>query len=326
MPGSLALNGKSLYPAQAALGIGFIPIRQTLQWVQSASMFNPYDLHSHSTASDGTLSPAALVRLADTAGVGVLALTDHDTTAGVAEAAGAAEALNITLLAGVEISVTWSCQTVHIVGLNVDPENANLQAGLQSLREFRDWRAEEIGRRLHKCGIEHAYEDALAHSNGILVSRTHFARMLVERGIVEDERKVFKHYLVKGKPGYVAGDWAKLETAIGWIHGAGGQAVVAHPARYKMTRTKLRRMLGEFRELGGEAIEVVSGSHSRDDSVAMAKHAADFNLLASAGSDFHNPENPWVALGRLPMLPAGCKPVWIDWQIPGQQSQACRAV
>jgi predicted metal-dependent phosphoesterase TrpH len=277
-------------------------------------MFCPYDLHSHSTASDGTLSPAALLHAADAAGIEVLALTDHDTTAGIAEALRASHELAVKLVAGVEISVTWSAQTVHIVGLNVDPDNPDLQVGLQSLRAFRDWRAEEIGRRLEKCGVADAYQGALAHSNGILVSRTHFARMLVKRGMVEDERKVFKHYLVKGKPGYVAGEWAGLEAAVRWIHAAGGQAVVAHPARYKMTRSKLRRLFGEFRELGGEALEVVSGSHSRDDCIAMAKHTVDFGLLASAGSDFHSPENPWVALGRLPLLPAGCRPVWSDWQ------------
>jgi predicted metal-dependent phosphoesterase TrpH len=276
-------------------------------------MFCTYDLHSHSTASDGTLSPAALVRAADKAGVRVLALTDHDTTAGIAEAEDAAAGLNISLLAGVEISVTWSAQTVHIVGLNLDPRNETLQAGLASLREFREWRALEIGRRLEKSGIANAYEGALAHSNGILVSRTHFARMLVERGVVEDERNVFKHYLVKGKPGYVAGKWASLEAALGWIQAAGGEAVIAHPARYKMTRSKLRRLFAEFQELGGEAVEVISGSHSHDDAVAMAKHAGDFGLLASAGSDFHNPETPWIALGRLPMLPAGCRPVWERW-------------
>ncbi len=276
-------------------------------------MFCTYDLHSHSTASDGTLRPADLVRAADSAGVRVLALTDHDTTAGVAEAAEAAAGLDIDLLAGVEISVTWSAQTVHIVGLGVDPENEALQAGLRSLRDFRDWRAEEIGRRLEKCGIADAYQDALKHSNGILVSRTHFARMLVERGLVEDERKVFKRFLVKGRPGYVAGDWASLEAALDWIHGAGGEAVVAHPARYKMTRTKLRRLFAEFKELGGEAVEVVSGSHSRDDALSMAKHVNDFGLLASAGSDFHNPETPWIALGRLPMLPGGCRPIWERW-------------
>ena len=276
-------------------------------------MFSPYDLHSHSTASDGTLTPAALVRAAHEAGVGVLALTDYDTTAGIAEASRAAAGLGITLLAGVEISVTWSAQTVHIVGLNVDPQHPTLQAGMQTLQDFRDWRAEEIGRRLEKCGVPDAYAGALAHSNGVLVSRTHFARMLVERGIVDDERKVFKHYLVHGKPGYVSGDWAKLEQALGWIHAAGGEAVIAHPARYRMTRTKLRRLFAEFRELGGEAIEVISGSHSRDDCVAMAKHTNDFGLRASAGSDFHSPQNPWVALGRLPALPASCRPIWEGW-------------
>jgi hypothetical protein len=281
-------------------------------------MFCPYDLHSHSTASDGTLAPAALLRLADEAGVRVLALTDHDSTAGIAEAAEAAAELAIELVAGVEISVTWSAQTVHVVGLNVDPANQILQAGLQTLREFRDWRAEEIGRRLEKSGVVDAYQGALAHSNGVLISRTHFARLLVERGIVEDERKVFKHYLVHGKPGFVPGDWAKLETAIGWIHAAGGQAVVAHPARYRMTRTKLRRLFAEFRDLGGAAIEVVSGSHSRDDCISMAKHCADFGLLASAGSDFHCPENPWIKLGRLPMPAAACRPIWADWQIGAQ--------
>ncbi|MEJ2694337.1 MAG: PHP domain-containing protein [Candidatus Thiodiazotropha sp.] len=288
-------------------------------------MFCPYDLHSHSTASDGTVAPAELVRLAHRMGVQVLALTDHDTTAGVAEAARAAEKLSIRLLAGVEISVSWGAQTVHVVGLKVDPANPVLQAGLQSLRDFRSWRAEEIGRRLEKSGVPDAYQGALAFSNGVLVSRTHFARMLVERGIVVDERKVFKHYLVRGKPGYVAGEWASLKSVIEWIHGAGGQAVVAHPARYKMTRTKLRRLFTEFRELGGDAIEVVSGSHSRDDYRVMAKHCNDFALLASAGSDFHALENPWIALGRLPRLPADCRPIWSDWPMPGTRSLVRKA-
>jgi predicted metal-dependent phosphoesterase TrpH len=291
-------------------------VRSAIQWVQSAPMSSPYDLHSHSTASDGTLSPAALVRAADAAGVKVLALTDHDTTAGIAEAVQVADKIAIQLIAGVEISVTWSAQTVHILGLRLDTAHPTLQAGLQSLRDFRNWRAEEIGRRLEKVGVFDAYRGAVAHSNGILVSRTHFARMLVERGLVEDERKVFKRYLVKGKPGYVAGEWASLEAALDWVHAAGGQAVVAHPARYRMSRSKLQRLFGEFRELGGEAVEVVSGSHSRDDAISMAKHCTDFGLLASAGSDFHSPENPWIALGRLPMLPSGCCPLWSDWKTP----------
>lgn len=279
-------------------------------------MFCQHDLHCHSTASDGTLQPAALVRLAAAAGVQVLALTDHDTTSGISEAQRAAKTAGICLVAGVEISVTWSGQTVHIVGLRVDQENDTLQQGLQGLRDFRDGRAREMGRRLEKAGFADAYADALALSNGILISRTHFARMLVARGAVKDERAVFKHYLVQGKTGYVPGDWASLEAAVGWIHSAGGQAVIAHPARYKMTRSKLRSLIGEFRELGGEALEVVSGSHSRDDYLRIAKHAADFGLMASAGSDFHSPENPWISLGRLPQLPAGCRPIWGGWRSP----------
>ncbi|MCG8099477.1 MAG: phosphatase, partial [Candidatus Thiodiazotropha taylori] len=163
-----------------------------------------------------------------------------------------------------------------------------------------------------------AYEGALALAEGCLVSRTHFARFLVQSGIVEDERKVFKRFLVSGKPGHVPGEWASLEEAVGWIHAAGGQAVIAHPARYRMTRSKLRQLLKQFVALQGDGLEVVSGSHSRDDYVNMAKHARDFDLLASAGSDFHCPENPWVELGRLPRLPEGCKPVWQNWNLSVQ--------
>ena len=279
-------------------------------------MFNKFDLHSHSTASDGTLSPSRLVNLAARAGVRALALTDHDSTEGIAEAAKAAKEHGIELIPGVEISVTWNQQTVHIVGLKVDIANSALQQGLAGLLAFRDQRALEIGRRLEKAGIPDAFEGARALSNGRLISRTHFARHLVNVGAVADERKVFKHFLVNGKPGHVPGQWASLEDALSWIHGAGGQAVIAHPARYRMTRTKLRRLFTVFAELGGDAIEVVSGSHSRDDYFVMAKHSRDFGLLASAGSDFHSPENPWIALGRLPKLPDGCQPIWHDWAQP----------
>ncbi|MBV2090917.1 MAG: PHP domain-containing protein [Candidatus Thiodiazotropha sp. (ex Ctena orbiculata)] len=281
-------------------------------------MFCVYDLHSHSTASDGTLSPRALVQRAAEAGVEVLALTDHDTTAGIDEASEAAQSCGLVLIPGVEVSVSWSRQTVHLVGLNVDPHDFQLNAGLQKLRDFREWRAEEIGRRLDKAGIPGAYEGALALAEGCLVSRTHFARFLVQSGIVEDERKVFKRFLVSGKPGHVPGEWASLEEAVGWIHAAGGQAVIAHPARYRMTRSKLRQLLKQFVALQGDGLEVVSGSHSRDDYVSMAKHAKDFDLMASAGSDFHCPENPWIELGRLPSLPEGCKPVWQNWNLSTQ--------
>ena len=279
-------------------------------------MFCTYDLHNHSTASDGTLNPASLVEMAARAGVRVMALTDHDSTEGVAEADLAAARMGISLISGAEISVTWNKMTVHILGLNLDINSDRLQQGLAGLRSFRDRRAVEIGRRLEKSGIPDAFEGARAFSNGRLISRTHFARYLVKLGAAADVRKVFKHFLVNGKPGHVPGQWASLEDAIDWIHAAGGQAVIAHPARYKMTRSKLRRLLREFVELGGEGIEVVSGSHSRDDYHVMAKHAREFGLLASIGSDFHSPDFPWITLGRLPQLPAGCRPIWHDWVLP----------
>ena len=274
-----------------------------------------YDLHAHSTASDGTLTPAELMARAAAAGVKVMALTDHDTLAGLDEAAAAAAVQGITFVPGVEVSVSWNKQTVHIVGLGVDRSNEALRAGLAGLAEYRDWRAREIGVRLAKAGIDGAFEGARALSNGRLIGRTHFARFLVQQGHADSVGQVFKKFLVSGKPGHVAGEWASLEDALGWIQGAGGVAVIAHPARYRMTRSKLRKLIGAFQALGGAAIEVVSGSHSRDEYFTMARHAADFGLAASAGSDYHGPENPWVALGRLPELPAGCRPVWQDWDL-----------
>jgi 3',5'-nucleoside bisphosphate phosphatase len=279
-------------------------------------MSSQYDLHTHSTASDGTLSPEELIRRAAIAGVTYLALTDHDTLDGLPQATAAALREGIYLVPGVEISVTWSRHTVHVVGLRVDPDCPTLRRGLAELRGFRDWRAKEIGRRLAVHGIPGAFEGALALSNGHLVSRTHFARFLVQQGAAADERQVFQHYLVYGKPGHVAGQWAALEDAVAWIREAGGQAVLAHPARYRLTRTRLRQLLAELREVGGEALEVVSGSHSRDDCFVMARHAQDLGLLCSAGSDYHGPPSPWIDLGRLPGLPEGCVPVWRDWSPP----------
>lgn len=273
-----------------------------------------HDLHSHSWVSDGTLSPTELVQRAAAAGVDVLALTDHDDTAGCAEAQAAAVACGIEVLPGVEVSVTWQGMTIHIVGLAIDPEAAALQAGLAQLREFRGWRAEEMGRRLAERGIDGAYEGAAALSRGRIISRTHFAHYLVSRGCGKDVRDIFKHYLKRNKPGHVPGQWAALEEAVGWIRAAGGVAVVAHPARYELTSAKLRRLLGEFMECGGEAMEVISGSHTPDDVLAMARHARALGLLASVGSDFHGPENPWVELGRLSPLPDGLTPVWQRWE------------
>ncbi len=272
-----------------------------------------YDLHSHSTASDGTLSPRDLVIRARAQGVDVLALTDHDTTDGLEEAAQAAVESGLQLISGVEISVTWNQQLVHLVGLRVNAAHGPLQAGLAELRAHRDGRAEEIGRRLAKCGIPGAFEGARAYAGGGVVSRTHFARFLIEQGHGRDMREAFDRYLAPGKPGYVSTVWATLEEAVAWICGAGGVAVIAHPARYKLTGTRLRQLIGEFKECGGEGIEVVSGSHSRDDCRTMADYARRFDLLASCGSDYHGPETPWVELGRLSELPSGCTPVWERW-------------
>lgn len=274
------------------------------------------DLHCHTTASDGTLSPAALVRRAKTAGIPMLAVTDHDTTEGIAEAQAEANRLGLTLIAGVEISVTWGGRTVHVVGLNIDPTAPELESGLARLRAFRDWRAGEIGRRLARVGILDAFEGARSFSNGRLISRTHFARFLVQAGRVGCERDVYRHYLVNGKPGHVPGDWARLEEAVGWIRTAGGQAVLAHPARYRLTRSKFLELIREFIGSGGEALEVASGSHSRDETFSMAQVARQTGLLASRGSDYHGPEGSYVELGQVARLPEGCRAIWLGeaWQ------------
>jgi predicted metal-dependent phosphoesterase TrpH len=269
-----------------------------------------YDLHSHSRASDGTLSPAALVAAAHAGGVDVLALTDHDTTDGLAEASQYARQLGLQLVPGVEVSVSWQSQTIHVLGLGINPADEALQTGLSGLREFRNWRAREIGRRLASAGISGCYEGACKLAEGNIVGRTHFARHLVAEGHARSVRDVFKRFLVNSKPGYVTGNWASLEEALSWIECAGGLAVVAHPARYRMTASKLRRLLAEFREYGGVGMEVISGSHTRDNVIAMAALCRNQQMLASCGSDYHGPENPWVRLGQLPAIPAGCPPVW----------------
>jgi predicted metal-dependent phosphoesterase TrpH len=274
-----------------------------------------YDLHSHSTASDGTLTPTALIAAAHQAGVDVLALTDHDTTDGLDEARQQADALGLCLVPGVEISVSWGKQTIHVLGLHINPACEGLQKGLESLCVFRDWRAEEIGRRLDRAGITGSYAGASQWAKGRVVNRTHFARFLVKAGYARNVSEVFKRYLVCNKPGYVAGEWATLEAVLGWIKNAGGIAVLAHPVRYRMTATKLRTLLCEFRELGGQGMEVVSGSHTPDHIRTMARTSCREQLLASCGSDFHGPENPWIRLGKLATLPAECEPIWSsqDW-------------
>jgi predicted metal-dependent phosphoesterase TrpH len=273
----------------------------------------PIDLHSHSTASDGTLSPSRLIRLAHDQGVGTLALTDHDSTAGLEEARQAATSLGLKLVPGVEISVTWASDTVHIVGLNIDPTHERLQQGLARLTAVRAWRAEEIGKRLMHCGIKDALTGARAHAVGSSITRTHFARFLVENGHVRSTQEAFKRFLGRGMPGHVPTHWASLEEAVAWIAGAGGQAVIAHPARYKLTRRRFHRLFSEFKECGGTGIEVNSGSHTREERLVMAHYAKTFGLLAGSGSDYHGPGQSWTGLGQLPPLPAGCTPIWDSW-------------
>ncbi len=273
-----------------------------------------FDLHSHSTASDGVLTPRALVERAADMGVHVLALTDHDDLSGLPEAREVADEVGIRLVHGVEVSITWSNHTVHIVGLNVDPEDPILVRGLARNRGGRVARAERMAEELARLGIHGALEGAYEYAgNKSLIGRTHFARFLVERGVVKDVKTVFKKYLVKGKPGYVSHEWASLEEALTWIRAAGGQAVLAHPGRYQIGREKMRVLLSEFKHLGGDAIEVVTGSHTPDQVPVYADLSVEFGLMASSGSDFHAPGEGGRELGRLQALPAQCQPLWRDW-------------
>ena len=274
----------------------------------------PFDLHSHSTASDGLLSPSALVARALDRGVDVLALTDHDDTGGLAEAAAAAEGTPLTLVPGAELSASWGSHTVHIVGLHLDAANRVLEDGLATIRAGRDSRARRIAKSLAEAGIANAYEGARKYvTSERLISRSHFARYLVEKGYAKDLHAVFKRYLSPGKPGYVTHAWATVPEAVTWIHAAGGQAVLAHPGRYKVTATGMRRLLSEFRDAGGDAIEVLTSSHTIDQFGEYAGYARVFGLLASAGSDFHGPGESQLDLGALPPLPAGIAPVWSTW-------------
>jgi len=271
------------------------------------------DLHCHSTVSDGLLSPEALVAHAAGKGVRVMALTDHDDVAGLALAAAPARAHGIALLSGVEISVTWRRRTLHIVGLKVDPEYPPLKQGLEAIRASRHVRATGIAASLAAAGIAGSLEGAYAYASHGIISRSHFARFLVEKGYAKDTKKVFKKYLVQGKPGYFEHQWASLADAVGWIVGSGGVAVIAHPGRYDLGRTNMLLLLEEFRALGGSAIEVVTGSHHPSQYPQFAALAHMFGLKASQGSDYHGPGHSYMEMGRLPPLPAGCVPVWQDW-------------
>jgi predicted metal-dependent phosphoesterase TrpH len=272
------------------------------------------DLHCHSTVSDGLLSPSELVALAVKGGVDVLALTDHDDVAGLEEAHRAAVAQGIRLIPGVEISVSWDHLTVHIVGLNIDPQHPELVNGLNEVRGGRLERARKMGESLAAAVIPGAYEGALALAgSNQMVGRTHFARFLVNQGKARNVSAVFKRYLAKGKPGYVSHRWATLGDAISWIRAAGGIAVIAHPGRYKVGSTGLRALMQDFKNLGGEAIEIVTSNHTQVQVHRFAEYAQHYGFKASRGSDYHGPGESFTLPGRLPALPSICRPVWQDW-------------
>lgn len=315
------------------------------------------DLHAHSTRSDGTLTPTALVQRARANGVDVLALTDHDILDGLAEALQAAGSLTsrdtsvssaragnddlrtasddlpaatgatggtpasampsrrLVLIPGVEISITWAGHTIHIVGLRIDPANAALQAGLAANRDGRSMRAREIAAGLERHGVPGAYEGALRFAaNPGLIARSHFGRYLVAQGICSSQREVFDHWLVEGKPGFVPQRWASLADAVGWIRGAGGTAVLAHPGRYqRLDETRLWALAEDFVAAGGEAIEVVAGGHGPEEIARFARWAKRLGIRASRGSDFHDPLESRFDVGQAPPLPPGLVPVWTDW-------------
>ncbi|MDQ2780254.1 MAG: PHP domain-containing protein [Pseudomonadota bacterium] len=269
------------------------------------------DLHSHSTISDGTLEPEAVAALAHANGVELWSLTDHDELAGQQRARDAALELGMAYLNGVEISVSFAGETVHIVGLGVDPENADLQAGLAITRSGRRDRALKMAEGLAQAGIPDAFEGALRHvNNPNLISRSHFARHLVERGICGSPHEVFRRYLTRGNPGYVPHEWAGLKDAVRWITGAGGIAVIAHPARYRYSPSAEYALFTEFIAHGGRGVEVMTGSHSAPEQIRYADTAVEFDLLASRGSDFHSPTESRTALGAVPDLPGRLTPVW----------------
>ena len=273
------------------------------------------DLHCHSVVSDGTLTPEALACRAHANGVHVWSLTDHDEVGGQERAKKAAEDLGMKYISGVEISVTWCSQTVHIVGLGIDHTNAALIEGLNQTRNGRTNRAKAIAAQLDQIGIKNAYEGALQFvGNPELISRTHFARFLVDSGVCKDTNEVFANYLIDGKPGYVGHEWANLTDAVNWITQAGGIAVIAHPGRYNYTSLQLNELYAEFKELGGRGIEVVTGSHTKDEYKTFAKVALQHGFLASRGSDFHSPTESHVDLGTLPNLPSQLQPVWLEFQ------------
>lgn len=277
------------------------------------------DFHCHTTASDGTLSPEALIELAKEQGIEALAITDHDTTAGFKEAKPFAEAAGIRLIPGVEISCEWQGLTIHVVALDFDPDNSVLQKGLESIRVMRWERAERISDKLKKKRIPGALEAVKRAISGEIVGRVHFADFLQKEGIVKDTQQAFDLYLKQGRPAYTKQEWPEMKTIVQWILAAGGIAVIAHPYIYKMTRGKLNRMIQDFVAYGGQAIEVVNQPSVCSEQIGMADRAERYGLWASLGSDFHKPDQSYRNLGWLAPMPEKCVPVWRHFKIPLQK-------
>lgn len=273
-------------------------------------MIENYDLHCHSTASDGALSPTALVQRAHEHGVTSLALTDHDTVSGLGEAQITATETGIKLIPGIELSTSWQNKCFHIVGLGIDPAYPPLREATHNLQVMRMERAEKIAHKLEKKRIPGALEAVKKAAGDGMITRTHFADFLLSQFHVSTQQEAFDRYLGAGKAAYVATVWAELELAINWITGAGGIAVLAHPLRYKLTASWMKRLLSAFKEAGGQGIEVVTGRYNSDEIKRVAGYATRFELAGSVGSDFHSPDNQWVELGRLAPLPPNIKPVW----------------
>lgn len=275
------------------------------------------DLHSHSRYSDGSLAPADLVALAARAGVKALALTDHDAVAGLAEARAAAAEHGLCLINGVEISAAWNGHNIHVVGLQVDPENPTLRDGLARQAGARALRARHMADKLEALGMTGAYDGVLALAQSPdAISRTHFSQWLFANGHVSSIQQAFDRYLGPRKPASVPMPWASLEDTVSWIRAAGGVAVLAHPGRYPLTRTKMRGLIAAFRQAGGEAIEVATATEKPDMVQYLGRLSVELGLLASQGSDYHGTPAPWIALGNFPRLPAGCTPVWTAWGWP----------
>jgi predicted metal-dependent phosphoesterase TrpH len=269
-----------------------------------------YDLHCHSTVSDGALSPTGLVQRAHRHGVTSLALTDHDTTAGLNEAHACALATGVKLITGIELSTSWQDKCFHIVGLGIDPTYTPLAHATCNLQNIRLERAEKIAGKLAKKQIPGALEAVKKSAGEGMITRTHFADFLLSQNLVSTKQEAFDRYLAKGKPAYVSTVWAELELVVNWITASGGVAVLAHPLRYKLTANWMKRLLTAFKDAGGQGIEVVTGRINADEIRLAANYAARFQLAGSMGSDFHSPANPWVELGRLAPLPGNIKPVW----------------